>query len=66
MNGAFGVAVDTANGSNMLVADYYNNRVDVFSTTGGIIGTIGDAGGEGQLSSLKIFVTRAGRTALRS
>ena len=48
----FGVAVDTANGSNVLVADTDNSRVEVFSATGTFIRTIGSFGsGDGQLSS---------------
>ena len=46
----FGVAVDTANGSNVLVADTDNSRIEVFSATGTFIRTIGSGGsGNGQL-----------------
>jgi DNA-binding beta-propeller fold protein YncE len=52
-NGALnGIAVDTANGGNILVADANNNRVDVFSATGTLIRTIGSGLGSenGQLN----------------
>jgi hypothetical protein len=46
-----GVAVDTANGSNVLAADASNNRVEVFSATGTFIRTIGSLGsGDGHLN----------------
>ena len=47
LNGPIGVAVDTANGSNVLVADSSNNRVEVFSAAGAFIRTIGSGPGSG-------------------
>ena len=38
-----GVAVDTANGSNVLVADSLNTRVQVFTAGGAFVRTIGDS-----------------------
>jgi len=44
MNSPIGVAVDTANGSNVIVADTNNNRIEVFSANGAFISAFGSLG----------------------
>ncbi len=49
---ALGVAIDTANGGNVVVADTGNNRIEVFSASGSFVTAFGSKGaGDGQLNS---------------
>jgi hypothetical protein len=43
-NGPVGVAIDIANGSNIVFVDQGNNRIDVFSATGSFIRSFGNTG----------------------